>query len=588
MKAYKKLSDYDIFGYSVGLYYNGNRKEGTLFGIIFTLVYILSFIGVTIYYIAEILNRKNYTFSTSTVKHENIASIDLNKEIFALNFALQDPINYLEFIDETIYSIKANHITGKRDPLTHAFSWSYEEIKTGPCTLDNFGKNSQHFFKEIYKNKYCLYDIDKKNLTGSYVFDYYSQIIISFYPCVNSSENNNHCKSKNIIDYYLNNTYVSMFLQSITIDQKQIPMTRTYIENPYTTISQYSFKDYQILLQIVETDDDTGIITDSKKYKKILQYDYSMNMFSLKNKVYDNSFCEITIKLSDKKTIYKRRFEKITNALSKAGSLMTLIYSLIQLCSWLVVRTVYEVNIINKVFRLDINSTKNKKMNEEHIAKYLINFNSENYVKKNRSAFKKLKFEVIKNDNENEENFREINKDNSNLDFIQLKNNPNFYKDKINIKNNNLNDLNNKNIENNISNMKINNFVKRRTFNISQMPKIFRRSSDNNQFRFGQRMMSGKSEKVIDFIKFNCCQLLCYYAIKHCSNNFKIKLVKNAQKFIRKNLDIISVFQNVVQSNKIMKLILKNQEIFEILDKESYNYNKPIINDNRIEDNKDC
>ena len=120
----------------------------------------------------------------------------------------------------------------------------------------------------------------------------------------------NHCKSKDIIDYYLNNTYVSMFLQSLTIDEKQIPMTRTYIENPYTTASKNFFKDFQIFLKILVIEGVTGIIKSKINYN-------------------NNSFCEIIIKLSDKKTVYKRQFEKITSAFSKAGSLMTLIYSFV-------------------------------------------------------------------------------------------------------------------------------------------------------------------------------------------------------------------------------------------------------------------
>ena len=190
MKTYKDFSDYDLFGYNVGLYYNGNIKEGTLFGVIFTIIYILSFIIITIYYTIEVFLRKNITFSTSTIKHDGIVSINLDKEIFALNFALQDPINYAEFIDESIYHIKANHVTGVRDPITQAFSWYYEEIKTGPCSLDMFGKDYQYFYKNGYKNKHCLYDIDKKNLTGHFNFNYYSQIKISFYSCINSTENN--------------------------------------------------------------------------------------------------------------------------------------------------------------------------------------------------------------------------------------------------------------------------------------------------------------------------------------------------------------------------------------------------------------
>ena len=580
MKTYKDFSDYDMFGYNVGLYSNGHIKEGTLFGIISTIIYIFSFIGVTIYYINETFSRKNYTFSTSTMKHENIASIKLDKEIFALNFAMEDPEDYAEYIDETIYYIKANHITGIRDPKTQAFSWYYEEIKTGPCSLDMFGEENQRFFKDGYKNNYCLYDINKNNLTGHFVFGHYSKIIISFYPCVNSTENNNHCKPKNIIDYYLNNTYVSMLLQSITIDDNHIPMTRTYIENPFTTVSQYSFKNFQINLKIVETDDDTGVILSSRKKTKILQYDYITDMFAIKSRVNDgDSFCQINIKLSDRKTIYKRSFEKINIAFSKAGSIMTLVYTFIRLCFWLPVKSVYEINVINKVFRFDMN-TANGKVNESHILKHLINFNSENLVKINRNNSNGLNFDDIKN--ENEENIKENYKNNKyNLMTLQKKSNTHI--NKLNIKKNFLNDSNIKRFEDNSGNMLINNILKKRSFNLKKTPNIFKENLENNQYKYRDWGENLESEKhIVDVIKFNCCQLLCYYPIRYCSNNVKINLAKKAQKFFRKTLDIISIFQNISTNQKIFKLVAKNQKFFGVYDKEVYYYNKPIITDDRI------
>ena len=574
MKNYKELSDYDMFGYNVGLYFNGNIKEGTLFGIICTIIYIISFIIVTIYYTAGTFSRKNFTFTTSTMKHEDVATINLDKEILSLNFALEDPINYTEYIDETIYYIKANYITAIRDPITQGFSWYYEEIKTGPCTLDMFEKDNQRFFKDSYKNNYCLYGIDKKNLSGHFVFDHYSKIKISFYRCVNSTENNNHCKSKNIIDYYLNNSYFSMLLQSITIDQNQIPMTRNYIENPFTIISQYTFTNYQIFLKIIETEDDTGMIINSKKYRKLLQFDYSTNMYALNDKIYDiDSFCQIDIKLSDIKTVYKRKFEKIQDAFSKAGSIMTLIYSFIQFCSWLPVKTVYEVNVINKVFRFDINTAMNK-MNESNISRHVINFKSENNFKKFKGIKNELNINAIKN--KNEENIREMSKDN-NFNFMNSKkSNSNI--NKLNIKIYSLDDSNVKRIDDN-SYMSMNNIIKKRSFYINQIRNSFKEDSKNKR-----RRRNLKSKKtIVDFIKFNCCQLICYYPTRHCSNNIKINLAKNAQKFFRKTLDIINVFQNSVTTHKIYKLIVKNQRIFEIYDKEFFCFRKPIITNSRID-----
>ena len=71
MKSYKEFSDFDIFGYNVGLYSNGHIKESTLFGLIFSILYILTFIGAIAYYAAEIVCRKNYSFSTVLTKFNN-------------------------------------------------------------------------------------------------------------------------------------------------------------------------------------------------------------------------------------------------------------------------------------------------------------------------------------------------------------------------------------------------------------------------------------------------------------------------------------------------------------------------------------
>ena len=580
MQTYKNFYDYDLFGYNVGLYFNGNIKEGTLIGIITTIIYALSFICVTIYYISETFSRKNYTFSTSTIKYENTTTIKLDKEIFALSFGMQHPITYAEYVDETIYNIKASLMTGKRDPVTQDFSWYTEEIKTGPCSLDMFSKENQHFFQDGYKNKYCLYDMDKRNLTGHFVFDQYSQILISFYPCVNNTENNYHCKPKKIIDYYLNNTYFGLFLQSITIDENLIPMTRTYIEDLYSTACKDSFKDYQVFLKIVETEDDTGIITNSRKYRKLLQFDYTKDMFVLNRKVYDdNSYLDITIKLSDKKTAYKRTFEKINTSFSKAGSMMTLICSFIQFCCWLPVKTFYEVSVINKIFRFDL--TKNKKLNGSNISRYMSS--SENYIKNSKSNNNnELNNNVMKN--ENEDNIKDINKDNTNLVFMHSKNKSSSNLNNLNSKSNNhIEDLNIKFMESNNGN-KILNKIQRRSI-INKMPNIYREGSGNIKNKLRESRSIDNEKYIVDVLKFNWCQLLCYHPIKYYSNNIKVNLARNAQKFFRKTMDVISVFRNVVTSQKIFQLILKNQRIFGIYGKDIYNYNKPIISNDRIESN---
>ena len=578
MKSYHQLYEYDMFGYTVRLYFNGNTKEGTLFGLIITLVYILSFIGVIIYYITETFSRKNFTLSTSTIEYENAVSIILDKEIFALNFALQDPLTYADYIDETIYYINVNLITGIRDPKTLDFIWNYEKIKTGPCSLDMFAENNQHFFKIGYKNKYCLYDINKKNLTGNFVFDYYSRIVVSFYPCINSTENNNHCKSKNIIDYYLNNTYVGIYLQSVTIDEKQIPMTKNYIESPFTTVGQNFYRDYQIFFKIVETEDDNDIVFKTKKFKRLLQLDYTKEMSSINHKVNDNSFCDITIKLSDKKTIYKRSNEKLTNALYKAGGIMPVIYYMIKICLWIPVKIVYEINAINKVFKFDMTKTI-RKINERNRSK--IKFNINKNPPKSKKEVKENSFDLLKM--RNDENIKNNSKVISNQEFVYLNKNSD-----LNLKKQNIKDIQSDNGPDSKYNKNItkNNFL---TKNIINQKNQGNNSSFNNLRVNVEKEIIDNNKNInkqkdikyiVDMVKINWYQFLCYYPLKQCSNNIKIDLIENGRKFYKQNLDIINVFKNIIMWKKLYEYFLTNKKIFGLSDNNNISYyDKPIISD---------
>ena len=136
--------------------------------------------------------------------------------------------------------------------------------------------------------------------------------------------------------------------------------------------------------------------------------------------------------------------------------------------------------------------------------------------------------------------------------------------------------------------MLMNNLLRKRSINVNNLPNIFKDCSENNLYRWRQRRwLTTESKHIVDIIKFNCCQLICYYPTRHCSNDIKINLAKKTQEFFRKTMDVINVFQNIISSNKIFKLIAKNQRTFNIYDKELFNYyNKQVISYNRNKNTK--
>ena len=579
MKIYQPLYEYDLFGYTIRLYTSGNTKEGTLFGLIITLIYIFCFIGVTIYYITEVISRKNYSFSTSNIKHEKAVSIQLDKDIFELNLAMQHPETYADYIDETIYYIKANLIIGIRNSTSQNFTWSSEEIKTGPCSLDMFLERDRQFYINGYKNKYCLYDIYKKNLIGHYNFDHYSRIVISFYPCVNSTENNNHCKPKNIIDYYLNGSYLGMSLKSLTVDENEIPMTKTYIETSFTTIGQNFYRDYQIFLKIVETEEDNNIIFNSKKFKKILQLDYFKEMFTINHKINDNSFCDITVKLSDLKTVYKKNYEKLPNALYKVGGLLPVIYYIIRMLLWFPVKTVYEINAVNKVFKFDMTKTIKKDNKINNISNNIDNFNNESYVLKKEIKENDVNILKLKNNEDSKDNSRSIS--NPKFSYSKksygLKLNMQSVKDLHSDSNANINMSNNSNLINIIN--------KKKLINNNNNPVDNFKENKEKEIE-NQRVYINKQEEtkyIVDAIKISWYQFLFCYSFKKHSSNIKITMIENGRKFYKRNLDIINVFTTIITTKKLNDYVLTNKKIFGLPDNNNNSfYDRPIIYNNNF------
>ena len=86
--------------------------------------------------------------------------------------------------------------------------------------MEKFGENYQHLFiKDELNNSYCLKDLNLNvTLAGEYKYERMTYIRIRIYPCVNSTENNNSCKSQEEIDNYMSSGYFSIILKDFGLN----------------------------------------------------------------------------------------------------------------------------------------------------------------------------------------------------------------------------------------------------------------------------------------------------------------------------------------------------------------------------------
>ena len=544
-EKFRFIENIDIFGKNVELYYKGKGKQKTYTGSLLTIIYGLIYISFFLYKLIRMLKRKDLTFYDTYAYIDEPPIINITNEIFYGGFALEDPITFDTFIDESIYYPKAFFKTGKRDG--DDWEWEIKDVELEICKLEKFGSlYREKFTKKALHTLYCFKEVNE-TLIGHYSYDYYSFYYIEFFPCISTTENNNHCKPLEIIDYYLKSTFLTFQLQDVELTpQNYRSPVRVRDQDAYTTVGKKLYQEIHVYFQIVNIETDLDIIgfTEFQYYRaqKYLKYDETVQMTNINEEdIHEtgNSFCDVTLKLSEKVLTERRRFTKLIEVLRDVGGFTEVILSLFQVISSFSMDLLYETSLINNLFDFDID-------------KKLI-FVHNRYLNK---LFKNEKNEIINEDiNFNYPKNFNIYKSMNNLDNILNKDNLNNEKDLIsrNRKDNNIED--NKDETNN----KI--IIKRDdTTNNS----ILKNDTELN-YTYIKQIISernGEEKKKINNIKNNrFCIYLCFLCVRKRKNLTNI-LLDEGKKLIIEKLDIIYIFKKLFHNEDA----LNNEGIIKMSD----------------------
>jgi hypothetical protein len=297
----------------------------------------------------------------STTYPQDIPSLNISPKTLYFAFGLQDPKTSNRFIDESIYyptllffdTVKVNgeFITTKRVEL------DYE-----PCKEEKFGEEYNHLISSgDLSNSYCLKDFNL-TLAGGYRFNRYSYLRIGIYPCVNKTENNNRCKSQDIIDYYLKGGYFSIITRDIGLNPNNISQPIIYtLQNLYTTIDKSIYRDFIIYYGITEVITDIGLFYQVLENKKFLQFRKDVQSFYFRNEseyYKGKSLCSINFRLDDLIYTQKRTYSKLQETFSIIGGYMQLVSTIFTMLSFFANRIIPEVKILNGIFNYKLKEKK--------------------------------------------------------------------------------------------------------------------------------------------------------------------------------------------------------------------------------------
>ena len=531
--SFKFLKNIDIFDKSFELYYKGKSKKSTYIGSIFTICYGVIYFSFFLYKILRMINKRDITFYDTTAHLEEIPEIDATNENFYGGFALEHPETYDNFIDETIYYPKAYYKIGRLEG--DDWIWTIKEIELEKCQLEKFGST----YKDKFKNKklnnlYCFKNVNDK-LLGHFSYDYYSFYFIQLFPCRNTTENSK-CQTREKMDYYLKSTFVSFQLQDIEITPLNFshPVIGRDLD-VYATVGKKLFQELHVLYQIVDIETDLDLLGFSDfqniRTEKYLKYNSLIQMTNiLENDLYETgeSFCNITIKLTEKVLTERRRYTKLIEVMRDVGGFMEVILSVFKIVSLFSTNILYEKSLVNCLFEFDIDR-KNIIIHNKYQNKLTKKINLDKRISK-RNEYE-LDYNILNND--------VIATSKNNLNNNKLKNyyENNLELDKINKRRSNLRPMRN--------NINRRNFIRRTINNINIIKNI-----DIYNYKNKGEELDGT---IINKIKINkCCIYFCFLCVRKRKNMENI-LLDEGMRIIIEKLDIINIFKSLYRDDMGLK-----------------------------------
>ena len=540
------LLNADIYAKKLGLFYKNREKISSCFGFFLSFIYIFISLGIFVFYTIQTLQRLDLTVNDSTIYSNEIPNIDLNNsDLLYFAFAVEKPSTAERFIDETIYTVKAIFYDSVKNENGTFERIESRDLKVEKCKQEKFGENYQYLFKNgEFNNSYCLSSLDFI-LTGGFIYNRLSFIRLEIFPCKNSTENNFHCKSQEIIDNFLSGGYFSILLKDIGLNPRNysFPVLPT-LQDIYTTISKQFYRDLILYYEITEIRTDKGFFLERIFNERYLKFDKKIETLFLRSEEsYYNgeSIMSIQIRLSDNIHVQNREYRKMYNVFATTGGYIQMLNTIFSLLIIFPNKFFYDNIIVNNLFDFDLNKSKihikrsakslkiikRKYMSDlKLLKKESSNIKSNIYLK----TFKRD--ENVNNDSRSENKIRSIFKSNMKVDKSM---NMSAY-EKINY----------------ASKIDIIPFATDlKILNNNKLIPV--RKSKKNEKTTKEMNATEEGPYYIHF-NLNFCDYLCFGRYK--KNNKNYNLFNKATLIFKQKLDIINIFNYILQFEKIREEII--------------------------------
>ena len=552
--------DFDIYSKPIGFFYRDKERIGTVFGFILTILYLIICLSLFVFYTLTTINKSDMKVHDSFLYQKEAPEMKINSSYFYFAFGVENYLTgYTRFIDETIYYPRVEYAHKVKEGTIFK-TIEKKSLNFERCKSEKFGKDYEDLLVNgELNNSYCINDLNL-TLSGNFKFDKLSYIQINIHPCVNSTENNNHCKPKEVIDEYLSGTFVSILAKDIGLEPSNYthPVVPQF-QDIYSTIDKSYFRDFVVFYGITEIQTDKGLFYEQihkDRYINLMKTTQGIYYQELKNYYEGESMCEIQIRMSDDIRIQKRTYRKMSEVFAITGGYMQLISTIFSIITFLSNKIDHEVRLVNSIFNFYPNQ---KKVTLKHkLQKFYIGHdlkNNKNY------SFSKVRNESISMSNKRN-SIINVNKKNVFQVYSNEVSSPSIgiIRKKENVHNGKFSESSSKDKENsNYMNVKNERASSNNESNKSKIAFLTFGMNSNSPHKkrniFNKSLIIKKKESIAESknrkksLEFSPIDYYCFSKFK---NNEEIKLFNLAIAFYKQKLDVIYLFHIILLFEKLL------------------------------------
>ena len=383
------LEPINLYGLNFPLRYKKEETYPTITGIILSIITIFFVIAISILYGMNIIYKTGYSLVTNYVPLRKKTLIDFSNRPIMFGFATNGGI--MSYIEPSLISLTFDrnvHNVYLDENGIYQLQRISTEVEMESCNKSKHFINKNEFMENFEYNKFLCAKPNQNLSFGGRFGDNingYDILEIHLNKCVNTTENNNICKSEDTINKFLKNSYLIMVYLSESVDHSNTsnPLVET-LKNEIYIVAKEHVKRYYQYFQIANYNSDVGLI-----WNKIKKFDLtetkSVHTDFVKEEDQDfytsNALLEIAFTSTDQRTIYERKYVKLQEILGDIGGFTDIVFVFFQFISNYFSKKTMIVDVTNKIIMKE--DKRNIKFAISNNSDFISFNNSVNSLRKN-------------------------------------------------------------------------------------------------------------------------------------------------------------------------------------------------------------